>query len=241
MFETSAAVVLYTTPYNDHTLIVHLYTRVFGRVGYLVRVGESRRGKRIRALLTPFSVLEVEVQHKPTRSLQQIREIVPSIPLHGLHGDPVKCAVALFLAELFSKVVQESDPNPPLFDFLSYSIQILDREEKGKANFHLAFLIQLAGYLGCYPNTEGYRPGGRFDLLNGNFAEGEPLHPYLLSPEESRSFVSLMRMDYRNMARFRLNRSQRNRILDQFILYLQLHHPGVSELKSTEILRALFD
>ena len=47
----------------------------------------------------------------------------------------------------------------------------------------------------------------------------------------------LLRMNLRNMHRFRLNRQQRNRILDVLTLYYQLHVPEFRNLRSLAVLR----
>lgn len=241
MQEKTSGIVLYVTPYTDSMSIVHLYTEKYGRMGYLLPTGDARRNKRMRSLFSPFAILELDVEHKPLRELQRIREFRPQALLHQLHSHPVKRAITLFLSEILAKTITEPEPNRPLYEFLVHSIQILDLLEEGTANFHLCFLIQLSGYLGFYPNTENQYPGSWFDLLNGTFCPTRPAHPYALPPEEARYFLLLMRMNYANLHRFSMNRADRTRILDRFILYFRLHLDGFRELKSLDVLKSLFD
>lgn len=241
MQEKTSAIVLYTLPYNDKMSIAHLYTEKFGRVGYLLPSSDARRNKRARTLFFPFSILELDVEHKPLRELQRIREFRPQAMLNRLPFDPVKRTIALFLSEIISKTVTEPEPNRSLYEFLVHSIQILDLLDKGTANFHLCFLIQLSSYLGFYPNMENYTATGWFDLLNGIFVSSQPAHPYVLAPKESRYFAQLMRMNYANLHLFSLNRNDRIHILDRFVLYFRLHLDGFKELKSLDVLKALFD
>ena len=47
----------------------------------------------------------------------------------------------------------------------------------------------------------------------------------------------LLRMNVRNMHSFRLNRQQRNRILDILTAYYKLHVPEFRDLRSLAVLR----
>ena len=47
-------------------------------------------------------------------------------------------------------------------------------------------------------------------------------------------------MNYRSMRLFRMNRAQRNFILDCLLAYYRLHVPEFPELKSVEVLREIF-
>ena len=163
------------------------------------------------------------------------------MPLQNIYADPVKNAEALFLSEVLCQTIKEPEANTPLFAFIARSIQILNLMEEGKANFHLCFLLQLCNFLGFSPNMESYRPGYFFDMLNGIFSSTRPTHSYTLDTRESEVFARLTRMDFNNLGYFRFNRGERNAILDRILAYYRLHQPGIDELKSPEILRAIFD
>ena len=113
--------------------------------------------------------------------------------------------------------------------------------EEGKANFHLCFLLQLCSFLGFSPNMETYRTGYSFDMLNGIFSPSRPIHTYTLDANEAEVFARLTRMDFNNLRHFKFNRGERNAILDRILTYYRLHQPDISELRSPEILRAIFD
>ena len=132
-------------------------------------------------------------------------------------------------------------PSPQLFAFIAQAIQVLNLIDEGKANFHLCFLLQLCGFLGFSPNMESYHPGYYFDMLNGIFTPSRPLHAYTLEPREAEIFAQLTRMDFNNLRYFRFNRGERNAVLDRILTYYRLHQPGIDELHSPEILKALFD
>ena len=121
------------------------------------------------------------------------------------------------------------------------ALTVVNIMEEGKANFHLCFLLQLCSFLGFSPNMETYRTGYFFDMLNGIFSPSRPIHTYTLDAREAEVFARLTRMDFNNLRHFKFNRGERNAILDRILTYYRLHQPDISELRSPEILRAIFD
>ena len=241
MLEKTLGIVLHSVAYSDKNAIVHLYTEKYGRISYALPQSQGLKSKLQRPLFMPFSILDIESEYKPGRDIQKIKEVRPAEILQQLHYDPVKNAITLFLSEFLSRVIREPEANPTFFEFLLQSIRLLDIIEEGKANFHLCFLIRLSGFLGFYPNMENYYPGNYFDLLNGTPSPTSPNHSYFLSPDETSSFATLMRMNYHNLHIFRFSREERIQILEHIINYFKLHHAGFTQLKSLDILKALFD
>lgn len=241
MLEKTLGIVLYTIAYNDKNHIAHLYTEKYGRTAYALPQSQGKKNKMQRPLFFPFSILDIESDHKAQRDIQRIKEVRPAEILQRIHFDPVKNSIALFLSEFLSRAIHEPEANPNFFKFLYQSIKLLDVIEDGKANFHLCFLIQLSGFLGFYPNIENYHPGDCFDLLNGTTSSSIPGHPYTLSPEETVIFTKLMRMNYYNLHLFHFSRDERMQILNHIVTYFKLHHAGFTQPKSLEILKTLFD
>ena len=241
MLEKTLGIVLHTVAYNDKNHIAHLYTEKYGRMSYAIPQTQGRKSKSQRPLFTPFSILDIESDYKPGRDIQKIKEVRPAEILQQIHYDPVKNSIALFLSEFLSRTIREPEANPVFFEFLHQSIKFLDIIEDGKANFHLCFLIRISGFLGFYPNIENYRPGDYFDLLNGISTSVHPGHAYVLSPDETFGFTTLMRMNYYNLHLFRFSRQERIQILDHIIEYFKVHHAGFTQLQSLDVLKTLFD
>ena len=217
MLKKTLGIVLHTVAYNDKNHIAHLYTEKYGRMSYAIPQTQGRKSKSQRPLFTPFSILDIESDYKPGRDIQKIKEVRPAEILQQIHYDPVKNSIALFLSEFLSRTIREPEANSVFFEFLHQSIKFLDFIEDGKANFHLCFLIRISGFLGFYPNIENYRPGDYFDLLNGISTSVHPGHAYVLSPDETSYFTTLMRMNYYNLHLFRFSRQERIQILEHII------------------------
>ncbi len=241
MLEKTLGIVLHIIPYNDKVAVAQLYTERYGRTAYLLPLGAGKKARLFRSLFIPFSILELDIDLRAGRELQRIADAHTALPLQNIYTDPIKNAEALFLAEVLCQTLKEPESNPALFAFIAQAIQVLNLLEEGKANFHLCFLLQLCSFLGFSPNMESYRPGYFFDMLNGVFTPSSPTHTYSLDCREAEVFAQLSRMDFNNLHHFGLNRGERNVILERILVYYRLHQPGISELKSPEILRALFD
>ena len=104
-------------------------------------------------------------------------------------------------------------------------------------NFHIAFLVRLAYYLGFWPNIKGREALPYFDLRDSTMTASEPSHNFFLKGEEEAALSKLFRINVRNMHKFRFNRQQRNRILDLLTTYYQLHVPEFRDLRSLAVLR----
>lgn len=241
MQKKTRAVVLYTTKYNDSSLIVHAFTREDGRMTFWLRIPKTHKAKVKNVLFQPLSLLDLDIETTSKGTLSYIRDVQAVFPFSSIPFDPVKLSVALFLSEYLSKVLKEESENQPLFAYLEHSIQWLDMVEDVPANFHLVFLMRLSRFLGLFPNLEEYHEGDFFDMQNGCFVSAHPFHSQFVKGAEAKHILTLMRMNYDTMHVFKMNRQERNEILDMLLRYYAIHIPGVSDLKSMAVLKELFD
>lgn len=241
MLTKTRAIVLRVAPYNDKSSIIYMYTEAFGRCSYVMTWPRGRSCKIPRSLFMPLSLLEIEDTHFPKRDLHRLSEAHACFPMSRIALDPVRNALALFLAEVLYRVVRDREPDQRLFDYLMESIGLLESLDQGIANFHIVFLLGLPRYLGIFPNLNAYQPGVFFDLREGNFTDRLPAHRDYLGPHESEIFYSLLRIRYENMALYAFSRQERVLILQKIIDYYRLHLPEFPEIKSLAVFQALFD
>ena len=241
MLHKTRGIILHSLPYNDKYIIINMYTENFGRISYMVTNTHGRKSKIPRALLQPLSILEMEVEHLNNRELQRIKEAKSGLALTQIHCHPVKNALSLFLSEVLYRIIQEKEANHPLFDYLYNSIKWLEIADKGIANFHLAFLLQLSTYLGVHPNGSSYKRGSFFDLRNGIFSEALPEHNNYLSKEDSIIFDRILRINYDNMALYAFTRQERAGIIRHILEYYRIHLSDFPEIKSIAVMQSLFD
>lgn len=141
MIEKLQGVVLRTIKYNDKNAIVRVYTDMHGVMAFLLPQGNGKVARQRRALFQPLSLVEIVADIRQGRDLYSIKEARCLHPLHSLHTDPVKNAVALFVTELLSAVIVEQERNPALFSFVAGSVVFLDRANDGIANSTSASFI----------------------------------------------------------------------------------------------------
>lgn len=236
----TTGIVLHSIKYSDSANIVTVYTRHFGRVSYMVHGVNKKKSVCRPAYLQALSMLEMDVYHVPGKSIQRIKDMRTMYQFTGIPIDPVKNAVALFIAEILFRTLWQTEPDENVFLFLENSIQQLDCCETGISNFHLIFLLKLTRYLGFEPNhdEESFR---YFDLMNGVFLKEKPLHSHFLMPEDATDFEVLLHSDYTNMYQLNFSRMKRQKLLESLVEYYRLHIPDFHGLNSLAVLQSLFD
>lgn len=240
MLQKSVGIVLGTVRYNDKSNIAHLYTEQNGLMSFLVPATRLRKAAVSPVLFQPLSLIEFEADIRPRSGIHPIKEARSWLAFQSLPYDPYKSGIALFLTEFLDHALKEEGANKPLFAYLIHSIEWLDACETNFANFHLVFLLRLSRFLGFYPNLDQVSDQAYFDLLNACFVTDKPLHGMFLHPQEASHIHSLMRMNYKTMHLFAMNRAERNRCLDIICAYYRLHLPDFPELKSQAVLQELF-
>ena len=242
MYCTTRGIIIHSTLYNDNYSIVHVYTELYGRASYLVGRQRKQKARVSNAHFMPLTIVEMEVAHLKTREIQRIKEVRIDCPVVNIPSHPVKNAIALFLAEILYRIVQNTESDPKLFEYLCNSIRYLEILEQGIANFHLVFLMHLARYLGIFPNAESHTSEEVYlDLLNGVFTTHIPTHPHYLSREESVVFSRLLRMNYENMVLYAFSRKERTMVVQHILDYYRLHSIDFPEIKSLSVMQSLFD
>ncbi len=240
MLEKLNGIVLHVLKYSDKNSIVHVLTDRYGRLSFLLPQGATKNARMRNAIFMPLSIIEFEAKLLPGKDIHTFRDARSISPLSNIYCEPVKNAISMFISELLTRSIQESEENIPLFRFIKASIELLNDLKYGVANFHIWFLYNLGAFLGIQPDTDTYREGYWFDMSNGIFTPEKPIHSHILSPKEASVIMLLSRMTSHNLHRFRFNRTQRGEILDIALSYYQLHNSMLGTLRSPEILKQLF-
>ena len=240
MLRSLHCIALRTIKYNEKHSILSAYSLELGRVSFLLPAGSGREAARRRALMMPLGTFECVADIRHGQDIYIMKEPKADIISHGIHSNPIKSALALFIAELLSVVLREYQEDKALYLFLRQSIEKLNDATIGVANFHLCFLFRLGRFVGIEPDVSTYQEGRIFDMVDGTFRLTAPLHSQYLSPQDSAVVALLSRMSYDNMHKFRRARENRNQMRDVILEYYTIHYASLSSLKSIDVLRALF-
>lgn len=232
MLHTTRGIVLRTIRYNDKAVIANIYTELFGLQGYLIHTGKNKKS----ALLQPLTCLEITVENKANKSLQRIKEARCYPQFTDIPYNTSKSSLAIFIAEVIYRSVKEEESNLPLFEFLHSSILLLDEEKNNCSNFHLSFLVQLSQYLGFFPGNEYSETEPIFDLEEGIFFSGKPIHPNFIAGETAHCFALLMSNPLNQHASININKTQRKELLSALMDYYRMHLQGMNEVRSHKVL-----
>jgi DNA repair protein RecO (recombination protein O) len=239
VLEKTRGIILHTVKYGDNSLIMTVYTEKFGRQSYIINSARSSRSKNKAGLLQPLFIVDLEVYLKTHRDLQRIKEIKLSSPFLSIPFDVVKSTQVMLIAEVLYKVIVEEEYNPELFRFLESSLVFFDLTETGKADFHIWFLAHLTEYLGILPDISGKNKGW-LDMHNGLLVASEPPHPYYMNPEVSSVFTHILDLNIRELFQLKISRAIRTQLLSKILEYYYLHFGNLKSLKSSDILKEIF-
>jgi len=237
MLHSTKGIVFHSLKYSETSIIVKIYTELFGIQSYLIKGIRSSKSKIKPGLFQSLTMLDLVVYHKEKQSLQSVKEVGLAYPFNTIPFDIRKSSVALFINELAYKAIREEEPNPELFGFLWQTCLKLDEAEESVSWFHIFFAFQLMQYLGIMPQNNHSICCPIFNLREGLFQASIPNHPQYLDPVNSENFAAMLNASRNPSSIFRPPSSvPRTQLLETILLYYQLHLPGFKGVQSHHIL-----
>ncbi len=240
MLYKTRGIVLNHIKYSETSVIATIYTESFGRQSYIINGVRSKKAKIKANIFQPLFLLNMEVYHKPKRDLQRLKEIQNAFVFSALPYDLRKSTLAIFIAEILYKTIQEQEPNHELFEYLFNSIQLLDLKEKGLSGFHIYFLIHLTKYLGFFPNNNHSETNCYFDLKAGSFMQIKPMYPFCLDKNQSVIFNKMLKFSEDQHEDCKMGYKERIQLLEKILEYYVLHIEGVKSIKSLDVFKEVF-
>jgi len=235
MLTKTRGIVFRKLPYGETSLIVDVFTLEHGLMSYIiggVRTAKARTGS---ILLQLMAIVELVAYHSEKSKLHRIKEAHAAYVFQHIPGDVRKNAIIMFIAELCSKVIRQTEQHAELYRMIEHTIIALDQAESHFADMHLLFMIRLADHLGFGPEELDSTDNGIFDLLDGRFTSSPPGHEYYTTDVRLLNdyLVSARTDDHHVLA----DRIARNRMLDTLLLYFQLHLDKMPEMHAHKVLR----
>lgn len=238
LLEKTKGIVLHQIKYSDSGIVVHLYTRKFGRQSVMIKGVRSKKAGRHAVMFQPMCILDLEMYYKPSREIQLLREFSMPFPPTGINNDIKKSVVALFLGEVLSLILKEESPNELMFDYIESSV-LWFNECESCLNFHISFLAGLSRYLGFEPARRKDPDQVFFNLRSGNFVRIPPEHSDY-APESVSSYLYLFfGLPIPEGGNIALTGKQRNEILETMVKYYS-HHLSLRKINSLDVLREVF-
>ncbi len=240
MLITTEGIVLHYIKYGESSVIATIFTRDFGRQSYLVNAARSKKSQNKASLLQPLFLVEFVAYQKQSKELHRIKEIRSNHVYQNLPFEITKSSLAIFLAEVLYKSINEQESYPEMYDFIKHSLLWFDLMETGANNFHLWFLFRLTEYLGFLPDTNKVGFEGWFDIKKGAIVYFQPSHPFYANKEVTEKLMELAALKIHEIGEFEISRRMRDTLISVLIDYYQLHFDDLGEIKSLNVLREVF-
>ncbi|MGN6164287.1 MAG: DNA repair protein RecO [Flavisolibacter sp.] len=243
MIHKTKGIVLRSVKYGETSVVVTVFTELFGLQSYLVNGVRtaSKKGGTKAALFQPAAVLDLIAYHNEFKNLQRLKEFKWDYLYHHIFSDVRKNAVALFMIELLTKCLKQPEANADLFYFTEDSLHRLDEaNDTITANFPLFFALHLAVFFGFRISDEYSDHKHYLDLEEGTFVEEQPKHPHYLQDREAAAVSHILKtMHPTELQQVTLNQELRRRITHALEEYYTLHIPDFGTLRTLPVLREL--
>jgi DNA repair protein RecO (recombination protein O) len=234
---TTRGIVFRKLNYGETSLIVDIFTLQHGLMSYIIGGVRSSKARTGSALLQLMAIVEIVAYHSDKSKLHRIKEAHSAYVFEHIPGDVRKNAIILFMAELCTKVIRQTEKHEALYRMVEHSIIALDQATAHFADAHILFMIRLADHLGFGPEVSESSPEGVFDLLDGRFVASPPGHEYYISDTRVlNQYLVAARQDEHLVE---ADRVTRNRMLDALLLYYQLHLDKMPEMYAHKVLREI--
>jgi DNA repair protein RecO (recombination protein O) len=236
-------IVLRTVKYGETSMIVDIYTELFGRQSYIIngiRVS-SKKGMGRANLFQHAAILDLEVYHNELKSLQRIKEFKWGYLYKNIFFDVLKNSVALFMIELFQKCLKQPEANAGLFYFAEDAFIKLDESRDAiLANYALYFSLHLASFFGLRIDDNYSEKNDILDLQEGFFVSERPGHDYYLDNKFSFATSQLLKtMQPEELGEIRLNKEARGILLNAYQNFFALHMQDFGTMRSLPVLQEL--
>ena len=234
-------IVLRAVKYGETSLIVTMFTELFGLQSYLVNGvrTSTKKGSGKANLFQPTAILDLVVYHNELKHLNRIKEFKWSYLYQHIFSDVPKNAVALFMIELLTKCLKQPEANPELFEFCEDAFIHLD-ESTGSvmANFPLFFALHLPVFFGFRISDEYSDKNSIVDLQEGMFVPERPDHFHFLEGKQAEVTSELLKMmQPEELEQLKLNHDFRRQLLFAYETYYALHIQDFGTMKTLPVLR----
>ena len=218
MLYKTKGIVFRFTKFGETSIIVTIFTELFGLQSYIVNGVRSKSSKNKIALYQPLTLLNLVVYHREHANIERIKEVSCLYPYQSLTADIKKATMAMFITELVNKTIKDESHTREMFEFLSDALIVIDKLPAGFENSHLIFMIKLARHLGFGAQQVNEMLGGR-----------------ITDQETEKILNQLLKADFENS--ILMTNTQRKETLDLLLVFYAEHLGNFGEIKSVQVLR----
>jgi DNA repair protein RecO (recombination protein O) len=239
MTHKTKGIVLRTIKYGETSVVVTIFTELFGIQTYMVNGVRSTKKSSAKANhFQPGAILDLVVYHNDLQTMQRIKEFKWDFLYQQVLSDVVKNSIALYMVELLQKCLHQPEQNTALFSFCEDVLIQLDRANKAvTANFALYFSLHLTHFFGFKMNDDYDEEHQVLDLREGSFVTVPPAHPNFIDDDDARVTSQLLKvMQPYELEDIKLHHDVRRKLLLHYQDYYALHIPDFGQMKTLMIL-----
>jgi DNA repair protein RecO (recombination protein O) len=160
---TDKAFILRRINYSESSVILTCFTLSKGIQKFIFQ-GAKKKSQPF----FPMAYCEITFYRHPSSELGKITGTDLLFNPTGLRFDPVRSAIAFFVAEILQQCIQTDLEDEPLFNFLDKTVREIDNTEDLRL-YPTRFLMELSFHLGIGPSVDEDN-ASYFDLQDGIFS-----------------------------------------------------------------------
>ena len=227
----SRAIALLNHKYGEGAVIAKIFTEEYGLKSFSVKRNKSKKSKNKILLLDKMNLLTINAKNNSKKEIQYLSEI--NLAYAYQNTSLKNKLIRLFIAEVLSKALIDSEKNINLFQFIWNTNTQIDNLENVNNNFCIIFLIQLSDFLGISPSTENIDLP-YFNLNSGNFTNIKNKNEEIIKGEIINYFKRLIIKE--NVI---IPYQSRQELIKILFRYYSIHHINLSNIKSYEVIESL--
>ncbi|MDC1025014.1 recombination protein O N-terminal domain-containing protein [Flavobacteriales bacterium] len=227
----SRAIALLNHKYGEGAVIAKVFTEEYGLKSFSVKRNKSKKSKNKILLLDKMNLLTINAKNNSKKEIQYLSEI--NLAYAYQNTSLKNKLIRLFIAEVLSKALIDSERNINLFQFIWDTNTQIDNLENVNNNFCIIFLIQLSKFLGISPSTENIDLP-YFNLYSGNFTNIKNKNEEIIKGEIINYFKRLIIKE--NVI---IPYQSRQELIKILFRYYSIHHINLSNIKSYEVIESL--
>ena len=233
MFKTTTGIVLKVTQYKDTQFIANVYTRDFGKIGFIIR-----KSKEQIILSQPLTIAEITYKYSNNRTLYYAKESSVEYAYTDLVFNNQKLNTSIILCEILSQLLTEK--NTELYNFVINSLIWLDGTKNNYTGFINLFLMKFCKIAGigpiavnsnsCFLNIQE----GVFQL-NDNAKVSNSLVP----KSESQVIKQLCEMEFDDLKDYKTTSLIHDSVFNYILEYISTHLSNLRSLNSVKVIKEI--
>lgn len=229
----SRAITLTYIKQGESSIISKIFTEKHGLQSFIIKGVRSKKAKKKLGLFQPLQLVNINATLIRKKGLQYLAEITIIETISNDKINMNKNFLAIFIAEISSKVLQENEQNSELFKFVWEIKQKLYNANTVDENFALLFMLNLSKYLGFPPSIENIN-APFFNLETGEFsAKAFNMRIYL--NEEKTMILKHLLLE----TKINIPQELKSELLKDIMQYFSLHYYNLSNITSHLIIESL--